>query len=468
MAGYVDEDAVAFGDQRDRTTVHGLRSNVSHAEPVGSAGEPAIGDERSVATPAGALHGAGNGQHLAHARTPLGPLVADDHDVAGRDASRQHGLHGEVLAVKHPGTTIEPVEVQPGHLDHGTLRRQRAPEDGQPAHGVDRIVEGMDDLAIRSRHVQHRQVLGHGVAGHGDLVAVEDPLVQEHLHHHRHPADPVDVDHVVLPVRLRVGQMWDPGGHPVEILQLQLEVGLEGHCHEVQHGVRGTSKGHDHGNGVLERTARHDLAREDAQAQQVHHGVAAGEGDVGPTGIDRRRRGRTRKRHSDGLTDRRHGVGREHPRTAADGRTGGALDRQQLVVVDVANGVGANGLEHAHDVQLPTIRVLAGHDRTAVYEHRREVHPGSGHEHSGQRLVATGKAHKGIQALGVHDRLHRVGNDLTAHQAGPHALVTHGDAVADRDRVEREGEAAGLGHPLLATPGQVGQRHVARGHLVPR
>ena len=81
-----------------------------------------------------------------------------------------------------------------------------------------------------------------------------------------------------------------PGSHTVEVLQVQLEVCLEGDGHQVEDCVGRSPEGHDHGYGVLERTPGHDLARTDALAEQAHHGMAAGEGDVRPTDIDGCRR----------------------------------------------------------------------------------------------------------------------------------------------------------------------------------
>ena len=78
--------------------------------------------EGGVAAAAGALHGAGDGEHLAHARAALGALVADDDDVAGLDAAGEDRLHRAVLAVEHPGRALEAVEVDAGDLHHRALR----------------------------------------------------------------------------------------------------------------------------------------------------------------------------------------------------------------------------------------------------------------------------------------------------------------------------------------------------------
>ena len=59
-------------------------------------------------------------------------------------------------------------------------------------------------------------------------------------------------------------------------------------------------------------------------------------------------------------------------------------------------------------------RSCAGQDRTGVEEHGGEVEPRGGHQHAGQRLVAAGQQHRAVEALGLHDRLDRVGDDLAA------------------------------------------------------
>ena len=63
----------------------------------------------------------------------------------------------------------------------------------------------MDDLAVRRGNLEHGQVLCHRPAGDSDLVNVQQSLIVEHLHDHRDATDAVDVNHVVLPVRLGVG-----------------------------------------------------------------------------------------------------------------------------------------------------------------------------------------------------------------------------------------------------------------------
>ncbi len=71
----------------------------------------------------GALHGAGDGQHLAHARAALGALVADDDDRPGLDGAGQDGLHGRRPRRRRPGPVPSKLHaVEPGHLDHRPRR----------------------------------------------------------------------------------------------------------------------------------------------------------------------------------------------------------------------------------------------------------------------------------------------------------------------------------------------------------
>ena len=127
---------------------------------------------------------------------------------------------------------------------------------------------------------------------------------------------------------------------------------------------------------------------------------------------------------------------------------------------------GADRLEGVGDVHLPVADV-PGQDRAGVDEHRSQVQPGGGHQHPGQALVAAGEQHGAVEAFGLHDRLHRVGDDLAADQRVVHADVAHRDAVGDRDRAELHRVAARPVHALLRRLREPLQRQVARGDLVP-
>ena len=75
---------------------------------------------------AGALHGAGDGEHLAHAGPALRSLVADHDDVAGLDRAGEDRVHRPVLAVEHAGGAFEAELVDARHLHDRALRRERA------------------------------------------------------------------------------------------------------------------------------------------------------------------------------------------------------------------------------------------------------------------------------------------------------------------------------------------------------
>ena len=300
---------------------------------------------------------------------------------------------------------------------------------------VDRVVEGVHHLAVGAGRGDERQVLAHRAARDGDLVGVQEALVGQHGHDHGDAADAVDVQHVVRAVGLGVGQVGHPGRHLVEVLELQVDLGLGGDGQQVQHGVGGAAEGHDHGDGVLERPLGDDVAGPDALAEQVEHGHAGGVGVVVAAAVDRRGGRRAGQGQAEGLTDRRHGVGGEHARAGPDGGARPVLDGVEFLVVDGAGGMGPDGLEHRDDVEdLPV--VVARQLGAAVEEDRRQVEAGRGHHHPRQGLVAAGEGDHGVEALGVHHGLDRVGDHLAADQAGPHPLVAHRDAVADGDRVE--------------------------------
>ena len=104
----------------------GLGGDVADAQAGGAAGEAAVGQQQHVLAEAGALDRAGHGQHLAHARPALGPLVADDDDVARLQRALGDGVHGALLAVEDPRGALEDLGVEAGRLHDRALGGQRA------------------------------------------------------------------------------------------------------------------------------------------------------------------------------------------------------------------------------------------------------------------------------------------------------------------------------------------------------
>jgi hypothetical protein len=261
-------------------------------------------------------------------------------------------------------------------------------------------------------------------------------------------ADAVDVVHDVTAEWLQVPQVRNLLTDPGEVLQRQVHVGLPGDGKQVKDGVGGSSEGHDDCDGVLECGLGHDLASGDALAQHLHHSLARAVRVTVPAPIHRRRRGRARQRHTEGLGNRRHGVGRVHASAGSLARADRALDAVDLVACDEATKAGADGLEGVDDRHVLAVD-LAWHDRAGVQEDAGKVEPRGGHEHARQALVAASQQHGAVHALGHHHCLDGVGDDLPGHEREVHALMAHRDAVGDRDGSELHREAACRVHALL-------------------
>ena len=105
--------------------------------------------------------------------------------------------------------------------------------------------------------------------------------------------------------------------------------------------------------------------------------------------------------------------------------------------------------EDVDEVDFLAVGRAAGLHRPAADEDRRDVAADGAHQHAGDDLVAVGNADHPVEAMGLDHRLDAVGDQLAAGERILHALVAHGDAVVDADRVEDKRRAAGLADALL-------------------
>ena len=134
--------------------------------------------------------------------------------------------------------------------------------------------------------------------------------------------------------------------------RVEVDLGLVRDGQQVQHGVGGAAERHDDGDGVLERLLGHDLARGDAVAQQVDHGLAGGDRERVAAAVRRRRRGAAGQRHAERLGDAGHRVGGVHAAAGALAGAGGLLDLGQLVAGDLPGRAGADALEDVDDREV--------------------------------------------------------------------------------------------------------------------
>ena len=118
------------------------------------------------------------------------------------------------------------------------------------------------------------------------------------------------------------------------------------------------------------------------------------------------------------------------------------LDCHEIAIGNAFVTRSHHRIDEIHTLRLAIQGDLAGLHRTTRNEDRRDVESHSGVEHSWGDLVAVGNTHHGIGAVGIHHVLDAIGDDLAGWERVEHAIVTHGDAVIDRDGVELLGDAA--------------------------
>ena len=100
-------DAVAFLHQADGSTDGGFGGHMANHEAIGAAAEAAIGDQCHLLAEALAHDGGCRGEHLAHAGTPHGALVAHHHHIARLDLAIENGRQAGFLTLKHPGRACQ-------------------------------------------------------------------------------------------------------------------------------------------------------------------------------------------------------------------------------------------------------------------------------------------------------------------------------------------------------------------------
>ena len=91
---------------------------------------------------------------------------------------------------------------------------------------VNWIVHSADDLAIWVWWIDVRQVLGHGLTGNCQRIAVQKACVKQRLHYNWDATDPVNIVHHILTKRLQVSKVWNLVSNPVEIFELQINLSL--------------------------------------------------------------------------------------------------------------------------------------------------------------------------------------------------------------------------------------------------
>src|SRR5262249_56965866 len=161
-----------------------------HHEAVARAREAPVGHESHRVAEARALERAGDVEHLAHAGSALGPLVANDDDVVGLDLAFLHSFEGTFLTLEHARGTAMLGLALAGELDHAPARGEVAAQDDDAARGLERVLQRLDHLLARPLGGR-RHLLADGAARDRLLAGVDETRLGQALADHGHAAPPL-------------------------------------------------------------------------------------------------------------------------------------------------------------------------------------------------------------------------------------------------------------------------------------
>ena len=285
----------------------------------------------------------------------------------------------------------------------------------------------------------------------GVHVAVEQACAVELAEQGGDAAGAVDVlDVVGRGVGGHLAQAGNAARDRVDVVECEVDTGLGGDGEDVQDGVGGAAHGHVQAHGVLERGLGGDGARQDRVVLVVI--VGAAHVDDARAGLDEEllafdlggQGGAVAGQgQADRLVEAVHGVRGEHAGAGAARGARVGFDAGQLGVADGVVDGHDHGVDKVEAVLDDAVDGGAGFHGAAGDEAGGDVQAHGGQEHAGGDLVAVGDAHEGIGAVRVHHRFDAVCDEVAAGQGVEHAVVAHGDAVVDGDRVEFFGDAAG-------------------------
>mmetsp|Transcript_32903 Transcript_32903/g.72662 ORF Transcript_32903/g.72662 Transcript_32903/m.72662 type:complete len:363 (+) Transcript_32903:1159-2247(+) len=323
---------------------------------------------------------------------------------------------------------------------------------------------------LASTQLRHTsQVLGHGLAGDSHAVPVDEALGVQVLEHSGGAAHLVHVLHHVAARGLEVSDEGHAVADALEVIQGQLQAHRACHGDQMQHGVGGSTQGHDGHDGVLKGLHGHDVTRLQVLLQQLQHvpaghpalvplqGVLSGDGGVVGQG------------HAQGLNGGGHSVGGVHATACTGAGAGVAHNVKACLLVNQASSKGTVALKCRDDVQGLVAWKLPGTwlDGTTIDHQARPVQASHGHQGAWHVLVAAWQGDVGVIPLGTHDSLNAVRDQVAGLQAEAHALCSHRNAVGHTNGIEPVADHSNLLHAALDLLGKAHQVHVARIALIP-
>ena len=383
-------------------------------------------------------------QHFRHTRAANRPFIANNDHVAVLEFLRRAVEHLEklLLAVEDPCGSGEYIVLQTA-LDTGKLQngaefgREVAAEDTKTACRLVGCRHRVNHVAVRRRRIKPRDLLGKGLAGTCQDIAIEKARIEKVFHEHLNAALGIDIDHRIATERPRVDD------HRNDVLRQVVEflgahhvageiriAGGAGDFGRMKHHIRRTADRHGDDDGVADRLACDDVARLDVLCDHVFEAVDQLVREFGhPALVLRGRRYHVKRLHADNADKGLHRVIGEHAAAAAEPGTAFKRDAALQVII-----VAPRKLIAGDDVdRLSCGRILSRTDRPVGHDDGRTVMLEDRGKRSDRRLVAGDDRDNAFQAGRAEMFAQGIIRDLAADQRIAHLLGAVADAVRGGD-----------------------------------